>query len=400
MKENLLTKKLLADGYTKENYPDYIRGWDDFYGGFEYKASYRDKLTYITPCGLHCKGSSAMGGMSFQGIQWEYENDCPTIICPFYKRDCKQTHEAFQGKGCLGRCPVHQIDKEWTYEGSAEEQQDKADNEKERLKEEFIKAHCGRVCENHMKYDPYKKEWSFKYDPFTCASGYCSVLNTSFKDGAACPVLGKVITSEKGNVYYDVRFVGRDYTKDGTLFEGERLVQLIKDVPLFNKPIRLEIAKVIAKVGRHHIEHMVRYNSKWYPSLWMYEAEIGERDLHWSVENIRAEKKIVRDLEADLKDIDDGITVIQEIDERKRIKTEKTAKRQQAKEKRILALEKKILKDDLTDKDRAVIRKYLPPEKVTALRQKREEIEEEKGRFQQMTLFDYKAHPEGNDGRG
>ena len=390
---NLLTQRLFKEGYTKENYPSYVKGYDEFYGGFEYKVAYRDNLTYITPCGLHCKGSSAMGGMSYRGINWEYENDCPTIICPLYRRPCNETHEAFRDRGGLGRCPVHQIDREWTYKGSVEEQQDINDREKERLKEEFIKAHNGRVCEQHMKYDPYKKEWSFHYDPTICAHGYCGVQNTSFKDGALCPVLGKAITSEKGNVYYDVRFEGRDYTKDGTLFEGERFVSLIKDVPLYNKPINLEIAKAIAKTGRAHIEFMVRNNSRWYPSIWLYEAEIGKRDLHWSVENIRAEKKVVRDLMADLEDIDNGVQVTHELDERKRRKEEKSKKKQENKVKKIISLEKKILKNDYEDisiKDRTAIAKYLEPARIKELQKQRKiELEEKESKPKQLSLFDF-----------
>lgn len=38
MKEiNDLTRKLLAEGYTEERYPDYVRKYDWFYGGFTYK---------------------------------------------------------------------------------------------------------------------------------------------------------------------------------------------------------------------------------------------------------------------------------------------------------------------------------------------------------------------------
>lgn len=28
---NKLTQKLLAEGYTKENHPDYVSDWNDFY---------------------------------------------------------------------------------------------------------------------------------------------------------------------------------------------------------------------------------------------------------------------------------------------------------------------------------------------------------------------------------
>ena len=46
-----------------------------------------------------------------------------------------------------------------------------------------------------------------------------------------CPDCGGDVLerkSKKGNVFYDVKYSGRDYTKDGTLFEGERFEHIIK----------------------------------------------------------------------------------------------------------------------------------------------------------------------------
>lgn len=383
---NLLTKRLFEEGYTKDNYPDYIKGFNSFYGGFEYKRCYLDKLVYITPCGLHCKSSTAMGGMSFDGINWEFENDCPVIHCPYYKKPCDKTQECFRDREW---CAVHQINKEWTYNGSVEELQDRNAKEKERLKQEFIQAHNGRVCEQHMRFDPYKKEWLFNYDPTRCANGFCHVQHSSFADGSLCPVLNKVITREKGNVYYDVRFTGRDYTKDGTLFEGERFEQVVKDVPLYSKPISLEIAKAIAKLCREHIEFMVRYNSKWFSSITLYKAERGEIDLSWKVENIRAEKRVVRDLLADLEDIDNGVQVVHEIDERKRRKEEKTKRKQEAKDKKVLSLERKIIKNGLNElsySEQKAVGKYIDPCRQRELNRQHEQQAADKPK--QLSLFD------------
>lgn len=52
---NLLTQRLLAEGYTAENYPDYVRllggcwGKDplrNIYGGFEYTYQYRSQMVF------------------------------------------------------------------------------------------------------------------------------------------------------------------------------------------------------------------------------------------------------------------------------------------------------------------------------------------------------------------
>lgn len=385
MKElNLLTQRLLKEGYDKEHYPKHIRGYNEFYGGFEYKLYYREELTYITPCGLVCKGKSAFGGVYHDGIDWEFENDNPIIICPCYDKCCKCRNKSWDN---TDKCSIMITDREWTYDGSVEQKRDIFNKEKQALKEEFMKEHPN-VCEQHMKYNPYKREWSFQYDPLICARGYCNVQNTSFKDGALCPVLNKAIGREKGNVYYDVRFEGRDYSKDGTLFEGERFKQIIKDVPLYSKPIPLPIAEVIAKLCREHIEFQVRYNSKWYPVVWMYQAEIGERDLTWSVENIRAEKKVVRDLEADLRDIDEGIMIRHELDERKRRKEEKARKKAENKDKRIKRLENKIIKvgyDELNDSERRSVHKYIEQSRIYELKR----LHKEKDNKPTQLTFDF-----------
>lgn len=74
---NLLTQRLLAEGYTAENYPDYVRlpggcwGKDplrNIYGGFEYTYQYRSQMVFKTKCGLLVKGSSFIGSMSYMGI--------------------------------------------------------------------------------------------------------------------------------------------------------------------------------------------------------------------------------------------------------------------------------------------------------------------------------------------
>lgn len=65
---NLLTQKLLAEGYTVENHPDYVYirnsysetqdPLQNFDGGFRYYEWYIYDQTFRTPCGLLCKGSS------------------------------------------------------------------------------------------------------------------------------------------------------------------------------------------------------------------------------------------------------------------------------------------------------------------------------------------------------
>ena len=56
MNFNKLTERLIAEGYTAEHHPDYVKvagnGLNNIYGGFEYIKAYRDEMTFETPCGM------------------------------------------------------------------------------------------------------------------------------------------------------------------------------------------------------------------------------------------------------------------------------------------------------------------------------------------------------------
>ena len=380
MNFNKLTERLIAEGYTAEHHPDYVKvagnGLNNIYGGFEYIKAYRDEMTFETPCGMLCKGVSAMGGASI-GKEWEFENGNPLIHCPYHRKECEMRHKLLRGHGYY--CGVHSTSREYDLKGSVEEASKEEENRINREKQEFIESRNGRVCPMHMRYNYEEQKWEFHYFPEMCPSNYCSK--------GYCPVLGKPLDTN-GNVYYDVRFEGRDYSKDGTFFEGERFEKIIKGVPLFKKPIRLAIAEAIAKTRREYIEFIFRYNSRYYDQMTLYKAEKGEIDLKWTIENIRAEKRLVRDLDADLSDIDNGIEVTHEIDLQRQKQKEKSEKRQSAKIKNIERLENKILKsgfEELDTKTKQEIRKKLDPERIRDLNREFKQ----KPKYEQMTMEEF-----------
>lgn len=388
MNFNKLTERLIAEGYTAEHHPDYVKvagkGLNNFYGGFEYIRAYRDEMTFETPCGMLCKGVSAMGGAVI-GKEWDFENDNPLIHCPYHRKECEMRHKLLRGHGYY--CGVHPTSREYDLKGSVEEASKEEESRIYGEKQEFIKSRNGRVCPTHMRYNYEEQKWEFNYFPEMCISNYCQA--------EYCRVLGKALDA-KGNVYYDVRFEGRDYSKDGTFFEGERFERIIKGVPLFKKPIKLAIAEVIAKTRREYIEFLFRYNSRYYDQMTLYKAEKGEIDLKWTIENIRAEKRLVRDLDADLSDIDNGIEVTHEIDLQKQKQKEKLEKRQKAKEKSIERLENKILKngfEELDTKTKQEIRKKLDPERVRDLNREFKR----KPKYEQMSLEKYLEGDNGKD---
>lgn len=401
---NKLTQRLMAEGYTAEHHPEYVyvsgmcgkKTLDNFDGGFQYYYWYIAERVYKTPCGMQCKGNFAHTGLSWYGTEYRHENDCPWILCPKGEVDCKLRDEPFrsQGTGVLCRhCTVHPVEEEYQYEGSCEAERHLLDDEIRRKKTSLILEKNHHICENHMFYEIRTKEWEFHYNPMNCANGYCRAQSSDFEGGGWCPVLNRYLSKDKGNVFYDVKYSGRDYSKDGTLFEGERFEHIIKGKQMFNKPIRLDIAKVIANLCHDEVKQRARWNNKDYDALILFRAERGEIDFQWEVLNIRAEKKVTRDLEQDLKDIEDGITVTHAYDIQKAKKREKSERRAKAKQKRIEQIEKLILKngyDNLKEIEQNRACKLLDVNRIDELdAQYIESLQEQKKKPKQLSLFDF-----------
>lgn len=391
MRFNKLTERLLAEGYDAKHYPDYVRippsnYWrdrdnplDNFEGGFIYKRKHVWEQTFETPCGMLVKGLNTFDGMSYKGIEHRYENDNPLIHCPKRCVDCPLREIETDGV-TQTYCVVHPTDREYCEAGSVEEVKRETDERIEQEKQAYIDAHGGRVCPHHMKYDPVKG-WSFHYTPTRCPNEYCKAVVGC----AVCPVLGRELTSEKGNVFFDLEKEGRDYSKDGTFFEGERFHTVKKGLQLFDKPINLDLAEIIAK-QRDFILWRVRY-SKEIDTYTAYKSEQGLIDWSYKVTNIRAEKKAVRDFDQDLEDIENGIQVYHAIDEERKKKEDKSKKRKEAEAKRQKSAEKKIKKDGWDNMSESEKRKASKMFEAKVLKRIIEESREKQP--EQMTIFDF-----------
>lgn len=337
---NLLTRRLLAEGYTAENYPDYVMisgsyshtGLDNFYGGFQYRYPWIFEKVFKTGCGLQCKGVSCQSDMSYMRVEWTYENNLATVRCPYRKEDCTLKHELLQGKGGIQKyiCNVHLTDEEYQYEMSVEKIWKLYDDRIGREKLSFALQKRGRVCQNHMHYDHDNCEWKMHYDPFTCARSNCI---------GRCPILGRELDTKKGNVYYDVKTTGRCYELDGTLFEGERYSNIIKGKRMFDHPVSLDICKRFVKLCK---DEVVRQEEMRH-SRALFFAEWHGREFSMEVLNIRAEYRESRDLLKDLQDIRDGLQISHASDIEKSTKAGKRKRREQSHEKRNARLEKKLL---------------------------------------------------------
>lgn len=394
---NLLTQRLLAEGYTAENYPDYVRipssRWDkndplhNLNDGFEYTMKYLGGMVFKTGCGLLVKGDSLrFGTMWTMGIAWIPENDDPTIICPYRKDSCDLRNQLLGGVhgGGLSKilfCDCHQTSEAYDYAKSKDKVAADYDAEKRRKYDEFCERKKWNVCHWHMIYNEWTGEWKQKYDPMTCAR----MCKNAGKD---CDLTHKPVDKKKGNVFYDVRITW--IRKDGTLFDGETVTEIIKGIRLPGKNVSLTICEQIA--NRCAKEILDREIQKRKTKVLLDGTKV-------EVLNIRAEQREGRDLMQDLQDIQDGIMVMHASDVEKREKEEKQEQRLRNKEKQVAKLEKKLLEvgyDNLEKHslDRIHADRWLGEERIEELEEMRRQKEKEKQEQPvQMSLFDFMEAP-------
>jgi hypothetical protein len=155
MEYNELTKRLLAEGYTVDHYPDYVQvdtsrlpgnnPLNNLSGGFEYKRFYRDGIVYKTGCGKFIMGSHVIDNFGYI-IDWSHENDNPVFRCPYDKPECEYNDprlHGMQGGGTCIQCwcTCHSTDDPYNYENSIEKADKEREEEKKRKYEEYSGAH-------------------------------------------------------------------------------------------------------------------------------------------------------------------------------------------------------------------------------------------------------------------
>ncbi len=394
---NELTKRLLAEGYTAENYPKdkvhiangcYGRNGnplDNLYGGFEYNRIYYESFVYKTGCGMFVKGKNVLGDMGFMGEEWCHENDNPVIRCPYDKAECpdndSRLHITFGGGLCIQNwCVCHRTGEPYDYENSFEKAEKEREEERDRKYKEYSDAHNGRICENHMFFDERTRTWALHYDPSRCA-------RLCYSQNNHCPIMGKQLSKKRGNVYYDVKtsVIPDMRNKQISMFDQEKVVSITKGIRFFDKPCSMDICEAFVKANAEE-----KINS-YYQDNHSFEKLINPT---WEFEilNIRAEQRESRDLMQDLLDIRDGIRITHASDSQKEKKEQKSQKWQQAKEKRIAAMEKRVLSVgygnmETFEQDRAC--KLLGFDRIDELEEIREEkIKEEQEKPVQLSLFD------------
>ena len=290
---NLLTEKLFQDGYTKDYYPNYIHQFLKYSGGFVYKASFVDSLFVKLPCGMVAKARRFLREMSYNGVDYCFENNNPVFVCPFGKNCCHRSEE-LRVDDALCFCSGVISDEPYSYENSLEKKEDEQKQKKDKSFEEFCKSHKGRVCEHHCKYDADTDTWQQNYNPMNCIRNNCSWC--TIKDA-------EVDCSQKGNIYYDLE---RTYTcKDGSLFDGEQTISVTKGIPFFERTYPLSILEDIVRLRSEDIIWKVMIEKHY--EMYMFPVT-------YRVLNISAKKKNTRDLLADLEDVAAGKHIVHDSD--------------------------------------------------------------------------------------
>lgn len=344
---NELTKKLLREGYTVENYPRHVRiaggrlpgdnPLNNIYGGFEYMRWYADEIVYQTGCGKYIKGSSVINEMGCMGVTWSHENSNPVFRCPYDIPECPNNDSRLHGTSGGGLliqnyCVCHPAVTPYEYENSIEKAEKERQDEKKRKYEEYLESHNGRVCRNHMYYDERTREWNQRYEPSVCAT-LCQ------NEKGYCPILGKTLSKKKGNVYYDIKTSGIYQTqKQGqiSIIDGKPWTHIQKGVRYFDLPHSMDICEAFIKVQKEEITR--KYEANHAPERMMDET------WNFEIQNIRAEARPSRDLLQDLEDIKNGISISYDNELEKESAKRKKEQRAAARQKKIERLEKTLIK--------------------------------------------------------
>lgn len=385
---NKLTRELLAQGFTADSCPDYVKlpgcipdrndPLKNYDGGFVYRCSYTDSLIYKTGCGKFVKGRNVLHDMGYMGIDWRHENDNPVTRCPYGNSKCSRNNPLLHGShGSVLRaqcwCECHKTAEPYDYQNSIELADAEREAERRRKYEEYVSMHHGRVCANHMYYDERTRTWAQRYEPYQCFRRCSSHF---------CPVRNRELSRKRGNVYYDLKTTR--IRQDGTLFDGEKTVSVTRGIRYFDRPASMDICEDFIKLQGGRIYEEYRQN---HSQLWA-----SDRTFQAEIINIRAESRPSRDLMQDLQDIKSGVEIRYDADLRKADKEQKSRKRAEAMEKKIHALERKLLDVGYENLEPYSLEKvhadkWLTLERIRELAEMREKrIQEEKNRPVQLGL--------------
>lgn len=351
---NKLTERLMKEGYSKEAYPDCVKEYNAFYGGFIYTPDYIKGMRFQTGCGIEMSGGDVIGTMSFLGQDWFYENDNPVIVCPYNREGCPKNHELLKkpAKSGLYFCACHAVRQTEVPAATTLDQvlAEKEVSRKESLRR-YKRDHAERFCLNHMDYFPETNSWKLIFKPRKCE--HCEVNQ--------CTLFGYKLSPQKGNIYYDCEVVT---VNDETVFLDSREILLFKGIPVLREDVSITICEMIVEACAQEILETEFFHPYDIPKA-----------VSFTNRNVRAAISCVRNMEEDLEDIKKGIHIIYctEIMEAKAAEEEKKIKRNL--NKKVVEEEAFVLQhgfDALKEYEKRRIRKVLSEERIEELLEERE----------------------------
>ncbi len=314
---NGLTRRLYAQGYTRERHPDTVC-WGDWHN-FSYKWETMLGFTWEIPCGLLIQsesdsGRSVASSECFcQHVWYCPENDNPLYRCPYQRKGCEHIPRGFT----LIMCPCHQTDRPYDYGHSVEKIE--TENAKEAHKQ-YMELTGGAYCACVVGNNGYEGGWyEIKYDVAQCIQVQCK--------NPVCVIRKQPCDLKKVNIFYDVRRTW--ITRRG--FLEEKKVEVTKGMKVFDRPVARTDAEIWLKIKEHEASPLNNYTVIERPKKTMedrrqeyfskmhrhYDDLYDYFEFHYEVENIRIARSEQRDLLQDLRDAAEGIEVVHNIDQLK-----------------------------------------------------------------------------------
>ena len=333
---NELTKRLYAEGWTREHHPNYVY-WGDW-ESFSYKWEFALGLVWQTPCGLYVDGRSvALADTSYMGVDYCPENGNPLLRCPYNRKDCKFIPDGLKSK--FPWCPCHLVEGPYDYEQSAEKAAHDTDC---RRQKQYMEITGGQYCACVVGCNGFNGGLvEVKYDVDQCI---CCGCRNEF-----CSIRKQSRNLKKVNIFYDVR---RTFITRVGIIEDTR-TELTKGVKVFPHPVARTDAEIwlatkkaeFDPIKDKHIipprlnneDRRMEFFSKHHRTWPGYDYF----EFHYQVENIRIEARETRNLLQDLRDVADGLTVVHDSD----LKAASKVKKQNAKAARAKAKERRSRKN-------------------------------------------------------
>ncbi len=325
---NALTRRLYAQGYTRENHPDTVR-WSDWHN-FSYTRETMLGFTWETPCGLLIQGRSDVGdGLAnsecfYQHVWYCPENDNPLHRCPYQRKGCEHIPQGFP----LPMCPCHQTDRPYDYGQSVEKlEAERTQALSRQYKELTGGAHCACVvCSDGISYE-------CRYDVNQCIQQKCK--------NDVCVIRKQPRDLRQVNIFYDARRTW--ITRKG--FLTEKKVKVVRGMKVFAHAIARTDAELWLQEKAHESGPLNSYSVIESPEKTAEHCGQGDPphtcrrypeydyfELHYEVENIRIARSAKRDLAQDTLDTAGGVEVAYAADQAKADAAKKRTEKEHRKE--------------------------------------------------------------------